>query len=342
MNKSSNASQETYRCFRVRRESDKPVQRGWEDQAREDLEDGHVRVAIHYSALNYKDALAAEAHPGVAGKLPLVPGIDAVGTIGESRSETRAVGARVLVAHPDFGTRHDGGFATEAVVPASWCWPIPEGLNDLEAITLGTAGFTAAQAVDALLRGGVQPGAGDVLVTGATGGVGVMAVRLLCQLGFNVVASTGKLEREEQLRNWGVKRVQDRRAAIDSSPRPLLSAKYQGGVDTVGGDTLATLLRSTQPRGIVTACGLVGGDQLTMTVYPFILRGVSLVGIDSALVAENHRREIWRKLSAEWRLPDVTELARLVAPQAWEAEIQKILAGQIFGRSVLSWPNARS
>ena len=294
-----------------------------------------VRVRIKYSALNYKDALAATGNPGVALKFPLVPGIDAVGEVVDAISSRFAEGEYVMVAHPDFGTRTDGGYSQFVDVPESWLLKLPDGLTPLECITLGTAGFTAAQCVKALVDSGLQPADGDVIVTGATGGVGIFAVMLLKLLGYQVVAATGKPERHEDLKRLGASRFVSREEVVDDSPRPLLSAKWAGAVDTGGGATLATIIRSTKPHRIVTACGLVGGHELKLTVYPFILRGVSLVGIDSALVSSADRIEIWRRLANEWRLRNLTELAAIVPLEGLEQSISEILQGKIFGRVVV-------
>jgi acrylyl-CoA reductase (NADPH) len=298
------------------------------------LQDGFVRVRVAYSALNFKDALAATGNPGVAKHWPLVPGIDAVGEIveGESRLST---GQSVMVAHPDFGTAVDGGFARFVDVPDTWLYQVPEGLSNLDAVTLGTAGFTAAQCVEGLVKAGISPDSGDIVVTGATGGVGIFAVMYLKQLGFSVVASTGKLIREAELKRLGAARVVHRDEIIDESTRPLLTAKWGGAVDTVGGKTLSSIIRSTKPHCVVTACGLVGGHELNLTVYPFILRGVSLIGIDSALVSAADRTALWNKMSKEWRLGDVESLANVIEIEGLETAIETILQGQVFGRYVI-------
>ncbi len=290
---------------------------------------------VQYSALNYKDALAAQGHPGVALALPLVPGIDAVGKVIESGNPLVSVGHEVIVSGADFGTRSWGGWATRAQVPAAWCIPIPSGLSGRETAILGTAGFTAAQSVEYLQRHGVAPDDGPVVVTGATGGVGIFAVRLLSKFGYHAVAVTGKPQRAEWLREHGASEVLSREDVDDPSGRPLLSAKWAGGIDTVGGNPLATVLRTTRPGGCVTACGLVAGHELSLTVYPFILRGVCLQGIDSANASREYRIRLWEKLGSEFKLDDIESLATETGLSDIEESVQQILQGKIAGRTLV-------
>ncbi len=243
---------------------------------------GGVLVRIEYSALNYKDALASTGHPGVARRMPLVPGIDAAGVVANSEDPRFAVGDEVLIASAPFGTSEHGGWSGYANVPGDWVYKLPAGFSCLEAVTWGTAGFTAAQSVERIVHMGIQPEHGPVLVTGATGGVGIFAVKLLNNLGYQVVASTGKLDKQDWLNEHGASQVVPREQLDDTSSTPLLKGQWAAAVDTVGGNTLATVLRSAQSHACVTACGLVAGHDLPLTVYPFILRGVSLCGIDSA------------------------------------------------------------
>jgi putative YhdH/YhfP family quinone oxidoreductase len=303
--------------------------------ARDQLPSGDVIVEVAYSSLNYKDALAATGHPGVAKNLPLVPGIDAVGRVVQSHSPKWKSGQSVLVANGKFGTEAWGGYAQLTRVPADWLIPLPAKLSMEDAMALGTAGFTAAQCVDALLTHGARPEDGDIVVSGATGGVGILAVMLLGQLGFSVVASTGKLERSDWLKGLGAARVVDRVTLNDKTNRPLLSSVWQGAVDTVGGSTLATILRSTKIDGCVTACGLVGGNELNLTVYPFILRGVVLHGIDSANQSLERRSSLWNRLASEWRLDHLASITQTVGLSALNQKIDEILAGQIVGRTVV-------
>jgi acrylyl-CoA reductase (NADPH) len=206
---------------------------------------------------------------------------------------------------------------------------------------LGTAGFTAAQCVQAIEHNGVTPAAGEIVVTGATGGVGCLAVKLLAKLGYTVVAVTGKPQLESRLKSWGASRVIGRGDVLNTTDRPLLSAKWAGAVDTVGGQTLATLVRETKPYGVVSACGLVGGTELNLSVHPFILRGVILAGIGSALVPYDRRAEIWRLLAEEWRLDDLDDLATTIGLAEIESHVQRILKGEIVGRTVIELAGRR-
>lgn len=299
------------------------------------VSDDEVTIAVRYSALNYKDGLAANGHPGVALALPLVPGIDAVGTVLESKTTRFQAGQTVMVSGADFGTKCWGGWSTVARAPADYCFEVPKGLSDRESVILGTAGFTAAQSVEKLQHGGVHAGDGPIAVTGATGGVGVFAVCLLAKLGYEVVAVTGKADRADDLRSLGVSDVWSREQMNDESNRPLLSGKFAGGIDTVGGNPLGTLLRSTRRGGCVTACGLVAGNELSMTVYPFILRGVSLQGIDSANAPVEYRAQLWNRLATEWKLDGLEKLAQDVSLQTVQTSVDTIMKGGVFGRHVV-------
>lgn len=294
-----------------------------------------VQIAIRWSSLNYKDALALHGHPGVAKQLPLIPGIDAAGVVLHSDSDRFQPGDEVLVFHARLGTERHGAYAEQLFVPADWVYPLPSGLTLREAMILGTAGFTAAQCVQELLRHDIQPGSGEIVVSGATGGVGIFAVKLLSQLGFEVVASTGKADRTDWLKEQGAREVLDRAALHDTSGRPLLGSRWAGAVDTVGGETLATILRATRGFGCVTACGLAASDRLEMTVYPFILRGITLQGVDTANIPTARRAGLWDRLAGPWKPTGLEELATEVDLNGLPAEAERILAGQVAGRVIV-------
>ncbi len=296
------------------------------------LPEGDVTIEVAYSSLNYKDALAYQGHRGVVKKLPHIPGIDAAGTVIDSSSEHYRSGDQVLVTGYDLGQGHWGGWSELIRVPADWIVPLPNSLTPREAMVYGTAGFTAAQSVLALQRNDVSPYMGEVVVTGATGGVGSLAVRLLSHLGYQVVAVTGKTDQHAALLACGAKRVVDRTEIADDSTRPLLSATWAGAIDTVGGPVLQTLLRSTRYGGCVTACGLVAGADLSMTVYPFLLRGVSLCGIASADCPMAKRRRIWELLAGTWKPNNLDSLVTEVSLEQLPEQVERILAGQIVGR----------
>ncbi len=330
------ASAEPFPCMMVRRDeqTDRRTQAtcAVESIHTGDLPPGEVLIATEWSSLNYKDALACQAHPGVVRKLPHVPGIDCAGTVLASESPQFTAGQSVLVTGYDLGSGRWGGWSAQVRVPAAWVVPIPAGLTAETAMLYGTAGFTAAQSVHRLRQHGVTPDHGDVVVTGATGGVGCLAVAILAKLGYQVTAVTGKPERATLLEELGAARILDRDAVHDTSGKTLLPARWAGAVDTVGGNTLATLLRATQHRGCVTACGLVAGDQLPLTVYPFILRGVTLSGIDSAQCPPASRLQIWQHLAGDWKPDGLQALAQKVALPEVLDKVQAMLAGQTWGR----------
>lgn len=326
---------EPFPCFVARRDPDGKVTAHVETAVLSQLPPGDVLIETVCSSLNYKDALAAQGHPGVAASLPHVPGIDCAGHVVDSQSLETPIGQRVLVTGYELGSGRWGGFARYVRVPHDWVVAIPDEIPFEEAMTYGTAGFTAAQAVDALQRHGVAPDCGEVVVTGASGGVGTLSVCLLAQLGYRVVAVTGKERLAASLLRLGAQRVAPRSEALDTSGRPLLTSRWAGGIDTVGGPILATLVRQLGHRGCIAACGLTAGDQLPLTVFPFILRGAVLAGIDSAQCPRASRLEIWRKLFGPWRMDLSRLLVRSVDLRGLSLEIGKMLAGEAEGRTLV-------
>lgn len=324
-----------FRCFLVETASKGKVRGAVATRPIAELPAGDVTIRVHYSSLNYKDALAAQGHRGLVPSLPHVPGIDASGIIvGDDRGHFQP-GQQVLVTGHELGTGRWGGWAEYVRVPADWVLPLPTGLDLREAMILGTAGFTAAQCVTALAQHGVLPESGPVAVSGASGGVGSLAVAILGKLGYEVTASTGKSQARPLLEQLGASAIVGREELADSSDRPLLTARWAGAVDTVGGQTLATLLRSTKHRGCVAACGLVGGAELALTVHPFILRGVTLAGIDSAMCPAEPRRAIWSKLAGPWKPAPLQRLASTCSLEELSGQIQRILRGEVQGRVVV-------
>lgn len=324
-----------FTCFLVEKDAAGKLHRAVTRRPLTDLPAGEVLIRVRYSSLNYKDALAAEAHPGVVRKLPHVPGIDAAGVVEESSSALCKVGDEVLVTSYDLGAARWGGWGDYIRVPAEWIVPRPSGLTLRESMILGTAGFTAAQCVLAIQTNGVTPDAGEIVVTGATGGVGCLAVMLLRQLGYSVAAVTGKPELEPRLKTWGAARILGREEVVDATDRPLLNSKWAGAVDTVGGSTLATLLRGTKEYGVVSACGLVGGTDLPLTVYPFILRGVILAGISSQNLPPVRRFDLWQKLATAWKPQHLEDVVTEIGLDQAEENVQKILKGEVVGRTIV-------
>lgn len=300
-----------------------------------ELPQGNLLVRVRYSSLNYKDALSASGNHGVTRHYPHTPGIDAAGEVVESSDPTFHPGDPVIVMNYELGVSIPGGYGQYIRVPVGWAIPLPPGVTLEQSMAYGTAGLTAAVSVDRLLRMGVQPAQGEVLVTGATGGVGIFAVGFLAREGFRVIAATGKPERAEFLKQSGAQTVIQREEVNDTSGKALLHARWAGVIDTVGGNYLATALASTQPGGTVTCCGNVASPELHTTVFPFILRGVNLVGIDVNQVTLAERQALWDRLSGAWKVDRLEELYRVVPLNGLEGEIQRILKGGQTGRVVV-------
>ena len=297
-----------------------------------ELPEGEVLIRVACSSLNYKDALAATGHPGVNKVFPHVPGVDAAGIVAQSGVYEFVPGDQVLVTGFDVGANRWGGWAQYVRVPAEWVVPLPRGLSLRESMMLGTAGYTAGLCVDALQKHSVLPESGEVVVTGASGGVGSMAVALLSKLAYRVVAVTGKSHAHDYLKKLGAREILDRQAVDDGSGRPLLARRWAGAVDTVGGNILGTVLRATQHSGCVAACGLAGGSDLPVTVYPFILRAITLAGIDAAWGSIPLRHEIWTRLAGPWKLDCLEEIARFIELEDLPAKIDELLGGRVVGR----------
>jgi acrylyl-CoA reductase (NADPH) len=321
-------------CLMVRKEGERATAAA-ERITRDQLPAGEVTIEVAYSSLNYKDALASQGHPGVVRSLPHVPGIDCAGTVVESASPKYRAGDQVLVTGYELGAGHWGGFSAFVRVPAEWIVPLPAGLTMREAMIYGTAGFTAAQCVTAIVERGIGPDRGEVVVTGATGGVGCLAVAILAKLGYQVAVVTGKATQEGWLREIGAAKILGREELADASDQPLLKSRWAAAVDTVGGVPLTNIVRSLAYRGCVAACGLVAGTELPLSIYPFILRGVTLAGIDSAKCPRPQREEMWRKLSGPWRVDHLDRLAHEVTLDELPDMIAEILAGRVVGRTLV-------
>lgn len=298
------------------------------------LPQGDVLIKVNYSSLNYKDALSATGNKGVTKNYPHTPGIDAAGVVVSSLVSDFLPGQEVIVSGYDLGMNTPGGFAEYIQVPASWVVKLPKGLTMKEAMIIGTAGFTAGISISRLSEL-IQPGDGKVIVTGATGGVGSVAVSILSKLGYQTVAVSGKETEYQYLRDLGATEIISRETFNDGDKRPVLSAQFAGGVDTVGGPILEKVLKTLNPLGAVTTCGSVSSTQLNMTVFPFILRGISLIGISAQNYPMSKRAELWQKLAQEWKpgnLLDIyTEISLDELPQA----ISLILKGQLRGRTLV-------
>ncbi len=311
------------------------VQSVLRDLSTSDLPAGDVLVSIAFSSLNYKDALAVTNQGRIIRAFPFVPGIDFAGTVAESQSAAFKAGDRVVLTGWGVGERHWGGFAQCARVKSDWLVPLPEGLDFVTAMGIGTAGFTAMLCVMALEDHGLRPGGREVLVSGAAGGVGSVAVAILAQLGYNVVASTGRSETHAYLQELGATAFLERQALAEPSKRPLESERWGGAVDTVGGETLAGILRTMAYGCSVAACGLAGGNTLPTTVLPFILRAVNLLGIDSVLCPPPRRRAAWERLVRDLPPDKLHKIMQVVPLREIPALSEEILEGRVRGRIVV-------
>ncbi|HET9078649.1 MAG TPA: acryloyl-CoA reductase [Acidimicrobiales bacterium] len=318
----------------VAAKSDDGFRRGLAQLEPSDLPADGVLVDVEWSSVNYKDALASTPDGRVARVSPLVPGIDLAGRVAEDADGLDA-GTPVLAHGYDLGVARHGGFAARARVPAEWIVPLPTGLDSREAMVIGTAGYTAALSVIRLQEHGVTPEAGRILVTGATGGVGSMAVNMLAGLGYEVVASTGKAQSHEYLRELGAIDVVDRATLGGSAGRPLDSMLWAGAVDCVGGVTLANVLSHIAYGGAVAASGLTGGVQIPTTVMPFILRGVSLLGVDSVQTPIERRREVWDRLAGDLKPAGLETIGTTVGMEDLDEVLGRILSGGATGRYVV-------
>lgn len=301
-----------------------------------DLPGGEVLIKVQYSSLNYKDALSASGNKGVTRNYPHTPGIDAAGIVVESRASIFQPGEQVLVTGFDLGMNTSGGYEEYIRVPAAWVVALPAGLTLRETMICGTAGFTAALACNKLIASGVTPYHGPVLVTGATGGVGSIAVAILAKSGYEVVAATTKMSETPYLQKIGAKEVISATESDDQSGRPLLKPRWAGVVDTVGGNILSTAIKTTRYCGTVTCCGNVTSGELHTSIYPFILNGISLLGVDSVNCPASLRLHIWNKLASDWKLDHLESITtELPGLEALDDRIDLILAGKHRGRDIV-------
>ena len=302
----------------------------------EDLPEGEVLIDVAYSSLNYKDALSATGSPGVTRNYPHTPGIDASGIIAESSDSKLSVGDEVIVIGFDLGMNTPGGFGEKIRVPSDWVVKMPKGLDLHSSMVIGTAGFTAAECIQKLESAGLSKESGPVLVTGATGGVGSVAVKLLAQLGHEVHAVTGKADKADFLKSLGAAEVVSREAALEGLDKPLLKETWGAVVDTVGGDMLFNAVKGLRYGGSLAACGLVGGANFSASVLPFILRHVNLLGVDSVQLPISEKEVIWSRLASDWKM-DLSSLEEALTIDKLPEAINRIIKGEMVGRGVLHY-----
>ena len=298
------------------------------------LPPGDVLIKVDYSSLNYKDALSATGNPGVTRKYPHIPGIDAAGTVAESTAGPFKPGDAVLVTGYDLGMDTDGGYAEYCRVPAGWVVPLPKGLDLRESMILGTAGFTAALGIWHMLHDGLVPEKGPVLVTGAAGGVGSVAVSILAKLGFRVTAASD-LAQTDYLKEIGAAEVISWETLNTESPKAMLKEQWAGAYDTVGGRTLENVIKSMRYLGVIANCGMVGGGAISTSVFPFILRGVKLLGTDSVQCPMDLRLKVWEKLAGPWKPARLERLVKTITLDDLDGAIRIILAGKSTGRTLV-------
>lgn len=327
------STQSTYKAFRVE-ENEGEFSTAIKDIPFLNCSKGELLIKVSYSSLNYKDALSATGNKGVTRNFPHTPGIDAVGEVVSSESPNFNIADKVIVTSYDLGMNTDGGFAEYVKVPADWAVKLPTGLSMREAMIIGTAGLTAGMSVLRLSEN-VKPENGPIIVSGATGGVGSMSIRILKKLGYKIVAITGKKSEIDFLKNLGTDEVILREDFENLDKKPLLKPLYAGAIDTVGGVILENMIKSVHPMGTVTCCGNVASPKLDLTVFPFILRGVSLIGIDSQNYLMTFREKVWNKLANEWKIDSLNEATTEITLEEVQSKIDLMLRGELKGRTII-------
>lgn len=323
----------TYKAFRVEEKEGNYIS-AIKEMPFNSLAQGELLIKVHYSSLNYKDALSASGNKGVTKNYPHTPGIDAVGTIVSSESSKFKVDDKVIVTSYDLGMNTDGGFGQYIQIPEDWAVKLPKNLSMKEAMIIGTAGLTAGISV-LRLNETVKPEDGPIIVSGATGGVGSLSIAILKKLGYQTIAITGKETEREYLMKLGADKVIMRKDFEEMEKRPLLKPTFAGAIDTVGGVILENIIKSISPMGTVTCCGNVASPKLDLTVFPFILRGISLIGIDSQNYPMTYREKVWNKLSNEWKTDKLTETCTEITLNELNEKIDLMLKGKLKGRTVV-------
>ncbi len=326
-----------YFALNVEEIAEKQFERTVIEKNTDSLPQADVLIKVEYSSLNYKDALSSSGHKGITRRFPHTPGIDASGVVVESNSDKFKEGDKVICTGYDLGMNTSGGFGGFIRVSADWVVKLPESMTLRESMIYGTAGFTAATGIYEIISNGISPDMGQVLVSGASGGVGTMAVAMLSKLGYEVVASSGKPEKNQFLYDLGAKEIISREEVNDASQKGLLPPRWIAAIDNVGGNTLSTILRQAKDRAVITNCGMVESTLINTFVFPFILRGVRLIGIASAETPMNQRLTLWDKIENVYRLDDkIEKYVKEVGLNQLSEEIDLMLKGQQAGRILLN------
>ena len=326
-----------YKAFVIREKEDGTFSREIETKSANELPEGEVLIKVSYAALNFKDALSSNGHKGISKTYPHTPGVDACGVVVSCSTDDFEEGDEVIVTSYDFGMNTSGGFQEYIRVPAKWAVIKPKELSLEEAMVLGTGGFTAALSLYKMEQNGQHPEMGPILVTGSTGGVGSMAVSILALNGYEVIASSGKESAKDYLRELGASTIIGREEVDDKSGRPLLRNQWAGAIDTIGGNTLATCLKACGRNGSVAVCGLVLSPKLETTVYPFILNGVNMLGIETAETPRTIRLKIWELLAKKWKPIQLNKMKKIISLEELNEHINLMLEGKSKGRVVVKF-----
>ena len=327
------------KAFVVEKNHNDEIISGVKDVLKPICGENEVIIKATYSSLNYKDALSSVGNPGVTRVFPHITGVDVAGEIVETKSNIFKVGQKVIVTGYDLGMNTNGGHSQYVKVPASWVVTIPSSLSDKEAMIYGTAGLTAALSINELISNNITQESGDILVTGATGGVGSLAVAILSKLGFNVVALSGKEDKISYLKEIGASEVVLREEFLKDSSKALLKQRFAGVIDTTGGDILSTALKQTNYDGIVTCCGLTASSSLNTNIFPFILRGVRLIGIDSVECSLDKKQDAWEKLAGKYSIKNLNEITNEISLDGIKDAYEKLLNGTAVGRYLVKIDN---
>lgn len=325
---------EQFKAMLVKEESDGSFSREITQRNFSDLPKHEVLIKVKFTSLNYKDALSYSGHKGITRNYPHTPGIDAAGIIEKSASSQFKEGDEVIVTGFDLGMNTWGAFGEYICVPAEWVYPLPKGLSLKEAMFFGTAGFTAAICIDKLELNGLSPDKGEVLVTGSTGAVGSLAVAMLSHLGYEVVAATGKLTEEAYLKSLGASEIMDRNILSEVNNKPFVKPRWAGVIDTVSGDIMVNAIKATKPNGSVACCGMITATDFTSSIFPFILRGINLLGVDSAEYPANDRLRIWEKIAGSLNFTNKENILIDTDLDHLEDYLKKMLEGKVRGRVI--------
>ena len=330
------SNEKTFKALVVEETNDGEFKKSIHERKVSDLPENDLLIEVHYSSLNYKDAMSATGNKRITRNYPHTPGIDAAGVVVSDKSGTFSAGQEVLVFGYDLGMDTAGGLGQIISIPADWAIECPKSLTLKEAMIYGTGGLTAALSVQKLEKMGAKPSDGPVAVTGATGGVGSISIAILSQLGYEVIAFSGKPEQSDYLKNLGASEVRHRDTINEIGSKPIGRELWANAIDTLGGDYLANLLKQTKAGGAVTSCGLAGGAEFSMTVMPFITRAVSLLGVDSVLIPLEDKKAIWQRVSTDMKLPDLEGYAEEITLEQTPEYLDRFISSKVVGRYVVN------